>query len=298
VKRFILGCLLISHLSNAQDSLKVLSWNIQMLPRGVKENGKAKRAKAIAERLKTKEYDVIVFQELFYHRSRKIITKALKKEYPFQTNVLNKKTFSLKTNGGVMLLSKHPIAAVHEIRYTNRTGPDRLSRKGALLAELNFKGRAVQVVGTHLQAFGAQEIMYGQYRQLFEELLRPNERPGIPQFICGDFNTIKVLPLLLPADLPKNYEQRLARYPVMLKTLQAEDGELSGQHQFTMDRPYNDLCKKRKEYRLLIDYFLVRSNQSPVVVHKRQVQIFKHAWHKEHKDLSDHYGLEAVVSGL
>ena len=64
----------------AQDSLKILSWNIQMLPRGVKGNNKAKRARIIAEELKQRHYDVIVFQELFYQRSRAILLKQLKEK--------------------------------------------------------------------------------------------------------------------------------------------------------------------------------------------------------------------------
>ena len=174
--------------SQSQDSLKLLSWNIQMLPRGLAK-GKAKRAKAIAEELTRNKYDVVVFQELFYARSRKILSQGLKQAYPHQTPVLNKKTFSFKLNGGVMLFSKYPITNIKQICYSSKSGPDRLSRKGALLAELAIKEKTIQVVGTHLQAFGKKEIMYAQYKQLFDELLKPNERTNVPQIICGDFNS-------------------------------------------------------------------------------------------------------------
>ena len=299
MRKLILGFLLLSFLPETiycQDSLKILSWNIQMLPRGVNSNGKAKRAKAIADQLKNSKYDVIVFQELFYKRSRRILTKALAQQFPFQTPVLNKKGFALKTNGGVLLISRYPIQKVQQIQYKKRTGPDCLSRKGALLAELNVKGKSVQLIGTHLQAFGLKEIMYSQYQQLQDELLRPNIKTGVAQIICGDFNTLKEVPSIRPADLPANFEKRIAQYPVMLQTLDAEDGVLHGEQQFTMDRPYNDLCKKRKQYRLLLDYFLIRSNESPTIVSKRRIQIIRYPWHKNHQDLSDHYGLEAVVS--
>ena len=125
-------------LSREQDSLKILSWNIQMLPRLVNNNGKAKRARVIVDQLRQKDYDVIVFQELFRKQGQRIILKGLAEKYKYQTPILNKKTISLKTNGGVILLSKHPIREVHQIRYKQRTGFDRLSRKGALLAEIDF----------------------------------------------------------------------------------------------------------------------------------------------------------------
>lgn len=283
--------------SQSQDSLKLLSWNIQMLPRGLGK-GKAKRAKAIVEELKKNKYDVVVFQELFYARSRKILSRGLKETFPHQTAVLNKKTLSLKLNGGVMAFSKYPITSVKQICYASKSGPDRLSRKGALLAELVIKEKPVQVVGTHLQAFGKKEIMYAQYKQLFDELLKPNERPGVPQIICGDFNTLKKVPETLPTDLPANFEERIASYEIMIKTLQAKDGDIHGENQFTMDRPYNDLCTSRKQYRLLLDYFLVRHNESPAFIQQRNIIISKYAWHKKHSDLSDHYGLTAVVKGI
>jgi len=294
---FLSGVLvLVSILCHSQDSLKILSWNIQMLPRGINHNGKAKRAKIIAEQLKYSPYDVVVFQELFYRRSRRIIAKELQSEFPAQTNVLNKKSIALKTNGGVMIFSRHPIKEVREIRFNDRSGPDRLSRKGAMLAEIEVKGKPIHVIGTHLQAFGMQETMYSQYQQLYDELLKAYSKNGIPQLICGDFNTIKTLPKNIPDNLPKNFEQRIAKYETMLQTLKASDGELDGEQQYTMDRPNNDLCKKRKEFRLQLDYFLFRPMTSNLTIAKRRVQIIRYPWRNGNKDLSDHFALEAVVN--
>ena len=294
----LLAILCSANLAVAQDSVRILSWNIQMLPAIVNNNGKAKRAKVIVEQLKTHHYDVVVFQELFKKRSRRIITKGLAMEFPYHTQVLNKKSIALKTNGGVMLFSRYPINEVHEIRYTNRTGFDRLSRKGALLAEMNVHGKTIQVVGTHLQAFGSTEIMYSQYNQLHNELLKPHTKPDVPQFICGDFNTIKSIPAVLPAGITQEIVNRLPRYPVMLQTLDVEDYDLLGNQQYTMDRPYNDLCKKRKEYRLLLDYVLVRSTNDISYSVSRRVKIMRHPWHKNHQDLSDHFAVEAIISGI
>lgn len=288
---FVLCFLLPTH---AQDSLRILSWNVKMLP-GIGK-GNYRRANAIAEQLQHLRYDVIVFQEMFQPRARNIIVKKLRHLYPYGTSVLNKKTIALKSNGGVMILSRHPIKRTGQIRYRQRQGIDRLARKGALLAEILFKEKAVQVVGTHLQAFGTTDVMYAQYQQLHEELLKPSQGERVPQIICGDFNTIKNLPPQLPRDVTQQMMNRLARYSVMINTLQVEDGDLLGEHQYTMDRPVNDLCKSRKEYRLLIDYCFLKNNGSPGLSVSRQVKILRHPWHKNHQDLSDHFGLEAVVT--
>lgn len=294
----ILVILLVSDTAGGQDSLKILTWNVQMLPRFVKRNGKAKRARAIVEQIKQRQYDVVVFQELFRARSRKIITKGLAQLYPHHTPVLNAQAISLKTNGGVILFSKYPIREVHQIRYRQREGWDRISRKGALLAELDVKGKMVQVAGTHLQAFGPQEIMYSQYHQLAEELLIPHSKKGVPQLVCGDFNTLKTLPSQLPAGISQDFIDRLPRYHYMLQTLDAVDGELSGEQKFTMDRPYNDLCITRKDVRLLLDYIFLRPNGMKGISIQRKVQIMRQQWDKEHQDLSDHFGLEGVLTGF
>lgn len=296
---FSLSLILLSGgLSHAQDSLKILTWNVQMLPRFVNSNGKAKRARAIVDQLRQRPYDVIAFQELFHARSRRIITKGLSEHYPHHTRVLNKKTFSVKSNGGVMLFSRHAIVESHEIRYKARMGFDRLSRKGAVLAELEVRGKKVQVAGTHLQAFGEQSILYSQYSQLSEELLKAHARTGVPQLVCGDFNTLKTVPTQLPAGISQDLVDRLPRYHYMLHTLDATDGNLSGEQQFTMDRPYNDLCRTRKEFRLLLDYVLLRPNGVSDLSIRRKVEIMRHQWDPLHRDLSDHFGLEAVLSGF
>ena len=283
---------------DAQDSVRVLTWNVQMLPRLVKPNGKKKRARAIVEELRKRDYDMIVFQELFYAPSRKIVVKGLAECYPYHTSVLNKKALTLKSNGGVMLFSRHPIRDVVEIRFKQRMGMDRFSRKGALLANIDLGGKKIQVIGTHLQAFGDQEILYSQYRQLAKELLKPNEKTGIPQLVCGDFNTLKSIPAELPPDVSKDLIDRLPRYQVMLFTLDAQDGELYSHQQFTMDRPYNDLCVTRKDRRLLLDYILIRPNGIKGLSLRREIKIMRHPWDKQHQDLSDHFGLEAVLSGF
>lgn len=280
----------------AQDSLRVLTWNIQLLPTPARSVGRPERAKVIADQLKARNYDVVVFQEAFHKKGRKILIKELSAKYPYRTDVLNKKAIALKTNGGVILFSRYPIAKTSEIRFKKRSGIDKMSRKGALLAELNINGKAVQVAGTHLQAFGADEIMYAQYEQIKQELIARHQRPGVPQLICGDFNTLKQVPDTIPAGISPEMIRRLPRYERMLTVLDAKDGPLAGPQQFTMDRPFNDMCVTRKEFRLLLDYILLRPNGFENLSIHRRVRIIRHPWHADHQDLSDHFGLEAVLT--
>lgn len=264
-----------------------------MLPFPAPPHGKAKRARAIASILNEQNHDVVVFQEAFKRRSRRILRRELRNVFPYRTNVLNKKTLSIKTNGGVMIFSRHPIDSVHEIRFTKRTGYDKFARKGAMLVSINFRGKNIQVLGTHLQAFGTDDILISQYNQMRRQLLDPHQRTGVPQFLVGDFNTRKS-PQVSPG-LSGDAPMPQTRYTAMLQNLEAEDGELEGPQQYSMDRPFNDLCTRRKEARLLLDYVLVRPAESHLQIN-REIKIFRKAWNKDHQDLSDHFALEALIT--
>ena len=103
-----------------KDTLRVLSWNIKMLP-GIylnKHNKQkiARRSKAISKEILKKKYDIIVFQEAFNFNSRRIIKKNLADKYPYIYKPLNYKLFSLKGNGGVWVLSKIPLKNTKEVR--------------------------------------------------------------------------------------------------------------------------------------------------------------------------------------
>lgn len=265
-----------------------------MLPRLVKNNGKAKRAKIIVEKLQQADYDVVILQEAFYRRARKIITKGLAKTYPYQTDILNKQTIGLKTNGGVIMLSKLPIQQTSEIQFKSRASVDRFARKGAMMVTVQWKNQPLQIVGTHLQAFSTADITYNQLSQIKNELLE-KQPSQVPQIICGDFNVIKTVPDKMPSNIDSTRFQKLPRYPKLVEILGAEDGDLLGENQFSMDRPNNDLAKKFKQYRLLLDYVLLRNQTPTKLTILRKIKVFRHTWHKEHQDLSDHFGVEAMI---
>lgn len=68
----------------ALDSLKMLSWNIYMLPPMLKFTGKKKRSIHIANQLLTTDYDLIVFQEAFHRGARRRMVKRMQTDYPYR----------------------------------------------------------------------------------------------------------------------------------------------------------------------------------------------------------------------
>ncbi|GHN01063.1 hypothetical protein WSM22_25520 [Cytophagales bacterium WSM2-2] len=259
--------------------IKILSWNIYMLPGIVAMKGKTTRAEAIGEILAGSEYDVIVFQEAFHRKSRKKIEEALREKFPYQAGPANQKLVSFKTNSGIWIFSKHPILSTRSIIFKNRSGIDAFSRKGALLAEIEINHQRVQVAGTHLQNSGPVWIRQSQCAEFYHRVLKPEFRPDVPQIICGDFNIKK-----------KNEDE----YRLMLQSLKATDGELAGDLKFSYDRKRNDLQVEGGDEAELIDYILIRDPVDSRIVHRR-ILAFQKQWSLRHADLSDHFALEALV---
>jgi len=262
------------------EKIKILSWNIYMLPAVVNIKGKVKRAQAIGKILKNSDYDVIIFQEAFHRGARKKILSQLKQEFPYQAGPANRKLISYKTNSGLWIFSKHPIVSTKSIIFKNRSGVDAFSRKGGLIAEIMINNSLVQVAGTHLQNSGHASVRLGQCGEFYNRLLVPFYKEGVPQIICGDFNINK---------------ERHEEYNFMLQTLHATDGELNGEVRYSYDRLHNDLKVEPGQSKDLIDYILIGYQPNQLASVSRQIKIIRQNWDDAHHDLSDHYALEADI---
>ena len=252
--------------------LKVLSWNIYMLPPLARITGKRQRAEKIGEILRDSEYDVLVFQEAFHPAARRLIRQELNDVFPHQIGPANRK-FSIKTNSGIWILSRYPMKELGVIDYEECVGfDDCFARKGALLVELEYQGQPVQILGTHLQAGGPHIVRHSQYREM-RELLDRYARAGVPQLVCGDMNTNQV---------------DAENYSIMMETLDANDGPLTGELQFTADGVRNDLCGGGSRNRKVIDYIFVRNKGVRVDSVRRWIPIIRKRWSAQHADLSDH----------
>lgn len=266
--------------AETENNLKILSWNIYMLPKIVPIPGKRDRSKAIVEELKNSDYDIIVFQEAFLPAARKIIGEGLQHVFPYQIGPANDKG-GVKTNSGVWVISKIPLNVVGTIEYNDCAGVDCYARKGAILLSGVWQGKEFQVLGTHLQADKEHEVRMKQMDQIFVELLSKFRKEDVPQLICGDLNT----------------EQEIkANYCAMLECLDAEDGETDGIEQSTYNGYTNRLAESVwKKDKTTLDYVLLRKNGAKANIVKRNVNVLTHPWKRGKKDLSDHYGVLCEV---
>jgi len=271
---------IIKNQSVNNKELKILSWNIYMLPYISLFNKNGERAKVIAHTLQSSDYQVIVFQEAFSYKCRNILAKNLVKEYPYQYGPINKNRLPFRTNSGLWVVSKFPLTELGQIQFSLSKGFDIVARKGAVLFQGDFDGSSFQLITTHLQAYNSSEVRAEQCNEIREHLLNKFYNPHIPQLICGDFN--------IDMDDRPNYQK-------MLKTLDAHNGELSGNVKVTYDEINNNLAKTTNGKERVIDYVLVR-NGSLIHNIERKVQTFFSHIGDHKSNLSDHYAMEFNVN--
>lgn len=259
--------------------LKVLSYNIYMLPPLAKFTGKQRRAKRLGDLLKDSDFDILVFQEAFHGATRRKIWRRVRESFPHQLGPANKRWYSLKTNSGIWIISKIPLKQLAELDFDYCEGIDCWSRKGALLAEGEFNGQKFQILGTHLEAGGDRDMKVTQYQEL-DSLLSYFQKDGIPQIAAGDFNTHKF-------KHPEYYQK-------LIDILGMQDSPVSSEQQFSSDSYINDIKIKRgdKEKKSLIDFIFHRENGIETNS-ARFIRTPQWQWSKSCKDLSDHFAVEA-----
>lgn len=270
-----------SELSADSSTLKVLSYNMYMLPPLVKFTGKQRRAKRIGDLLKDSDFDIVVFQEAFHGAARRKIWRRMRDNYPHALGPANRRWYSFKTNSGIWIISKIPLTQIAELDFDYCDGIDCWSRKGALVAEGEFYGKTFQILGTHLEAGGSREKKVGQYREL-DSVLAFVRKENVPQIITGDFNTKKF--------------QDTTWYNQLVSILGAQDGPLLSEQQYSSDSYVNDIKIERgdKKKRGVIDFIFYRENGVKAKIN-RYVRMPRWQWSKRCKDLSDHFAIEAQI---
>jgi len=252
------------------NKLKVLSWNIYMLPPLILITGKQKRARIIGDILSASDYDVLVFQEAFHPTARRILKEKLSGRFPYQVGPINPAK-GIHTSSGVWIISKYPLQQIGSVEYTEKEGLDnKMARKGAGMVEVNVNGQLVHIIGTHLNAGGRIGVRHSQVKQIRIELIDPFSRQDIPLIVCGDMNIECAHP---------------AYYDNMVNILGAEDCIPGGLPRcVTANHSDNDFSGISTPE--VIDYFFFRL---PVGFYTQcDVPVIQKKWSSKHKSLSDH----------
>ena len=103
-----------------ESRIKILSWNIQMLPNFfspfselLRKNQKD-RLPEIMKYLYKAEYDIVVLQEVFDVNIKRKLKRFLRIKYPYIQMPLGRK-IDWKGTNGIMILSKYPMKYIDHI---------------------------------------------------------------------------------------------------------------------------------------------------------------------------------------
>jgi endonuclease/exonuclease/phosphatase family metal-dependent hydrolase len=243
------------------DTIKIVSWNIKMVPKvlGLLTKSARKKQKErtprIIQYLNNSNFDIVILQELFDQSISKKFCQDLSINYPYILSPI-KEGFTVKMNSGVMILSKYPYELMaHEIFNVSKK-TDNLAQKACSLIKININGKKILIGGTHLDS---------------------RNEESVPMFLAGDFNV----------NNPSNSYDSLARL------FNLENYQLNDDRPYTFDE-FNSW--NEKGYKSWIDFIFYQKTKKVEVVDQyilRPVMTYK----KTKMDLSDHYQivLKAVI---
>lgn len=208
------------HSNKVSIKLRLLTYNIFMRPPLINEKGKSdhknERLKMISKEILPK-YDIICFQELFSTfntRQRQMAKSGAYFGIKYASKPPDPLLFtSLKTNSGLLSLSRFKIAKTEFYEFRNCSGVDALAQKGVLYSLIEIAGKKLHLFNTHLQATypdtnltgqindksGQKKNFVSRLQQMIELRNFISKILGLNFFeecsedlvlLCGDFNTM------------------------------------------------------------------------------------------------------------
>lgn len=174
------------------EDIKLLTWNVYMLPKPIKFSRQLERTNVIREALKKVDHDVIVLQEAFYTHFSNTIRSSLKTSHPYQRKLGRARgKFWQVMDSGVMILSRFPFKVLGYRFYGDCASADCFASKGVLLVEINLpEGKKLQLAATHLQSGQTESRRNIRAKQtnVIKKLMQKFYNPEIPQLLMGDLN--------------------------------------------------------------------------------------------------------------
>ncbi len=267
----------------AAAKIKILTWNIQMLPTAAAligqddaNRGQKLRAPWIIDYLNRQDYDIVVLQEVLDYAITAQLKQGLKKRFPYIVAPQSKLGL-VSASGGVLFAGRIPLRYVAHAVYKNSVDVDALAEKGCTLVEAETQGIRFQIAGTHLQA-GHGDVRRKQFAEIFDRILKPYGKPDVPQFLAGDMNV----------------DSGTEEYRQLLKTTDMRDFTVNDDHPYTVDA--KNSWKDSSEEPSRIDYVLLNPRGTETTVTRLTIQRAKREHEGKSIDLSDHYGLVAEVT--
>lgn len=271
-----------------EGKLKVLTWNVQMVPRigsifsSSLRKMQQERTEWIIEHIEKSDYDIILLQECFDNKFIDAAQERLDRKYPH--SILPDRPHWYKLSNGLMILSKYRLEKIENIVFKKLSQSDIFTAKGAVLVKVSLDTQSLFIVNTHLQADYEekkyQEIRKEQLASIQKELIEKHlDREESKLLVAGDLNIEEDLESLEYKSLAKEFRLKDWVYDFFKKPSTSFD-----QKNF-WNRDYKQSCR--------LDYFLANFTSR---LFKISIEKPKKLFENDEIDLADHYGISAEFS--
>jgi endonuclease/exonuclease/phosphatase family metal-dependent hydrolase len=229
--------------------------------------------------------DVVGLCEVFDNDERERIRNALVEDYPFWRDGPDED--DLESDGGLLMLSRHPLLAAGQTIFRDSDGADSFANKGVIHVRIMPQPSPVPIdlFYSHMQDIETDDGVNTLYAQLSAMNLFIGERaePNSPRFIFGDLN--------IPAEHAGHYHQLLSRLdqPVDCWTL-AGNAVASG-FTYDVDNNFYDEPEDRPNVGHRLDYLLLKARPAAVPI-ICDIDVLK--FRRNGRNISDHFGLHAA----
>lgn len=262
--------------------LKVLTWNVQMLPRlgAVFSSSFRKmqntRTEWIVEYLRQTDYDVIVLEEVFDKRFKKKMEAELKSTFPHQLGP--HKASLLKLSNGIMIFSKLPFQLVAQHTFKAAVAADVFATKGAAMIKIKHESVNYYLIGTHLQA----DYPFKNNAQVRKKQLQEIKKKLIDTYVAEDDVLVIAGDLNVPDSTPE--------YTEMLNILNVNDVVATANcSNFLTFSPLNFWNRQSSESSKL-DYILIASKKNQYQTAEPHINVITKNYKGQSIDLADHHG--------
>lgn len=261
--------------------VRILSWNVFMLPKPIKFSLQVTRTHKIIEKLKSLPHEVIVLQEAFDRHFRGHIKRDLKKEYPYMYYLGKENLVYPFISSGVFVLSKLPFKTLNYVFFDWCGTADCYASKGAVGLEFGSRedGNQFQLFATHLQSEERFSLSRFHQTNQIADLMEDHEENGVPQLLVGDLNI----------------DGKSSEFDETLHRMEMNHLPLLGEIQNTFGQ--KNECYKTDGNKLeWLDHVLFKDSQSNISLSELEPLNFTFERKGKTCPLSDHLPVETNVS--
>jgi len=228
--------------------------------------------------------DVVGLCEVFADDERDHIRHDLRNTYPFF--VEGPDEADLESDGGLLLLSRHPFTATSSLIYRDCAGFDCFANKGVLHVRVQPPGTpsGYDLFYTHMQNIEEEDGDDTLFSQLsvLHDMVKRDADPLLPTIVFGDIN--------IPATVANHYGELVGRLGRPTDMWVAAGNPVASGFTFVRDNNFYEDADDRPARDERLDYVLLKPGRRAVPILQR-IEIL--ATRHDGRLISDHLGVMA-----